>query len=106
MQANGISLTDIKIGQGAEKFLSVFELAFRIPESHGTAAIEGEVASEIRFGFVFLQVVPVGPGKDSPIHPFRVFPWGVFPVFGEFNTGTFVGAAVVPRHGSLHGERG
>jgi hypothetical protein len=85
VQADGVPLTDIEIGKSGDEFFCILELACRGPETHGTTAVQYELASEVRFSLEFLEVIPVCPGEYSPIHPSRVFARRVFPVLGKLN---------------------
>ena len=105
VQTHRISLPDVEIGKCTDELFRILELAGGRSEIHGTAAVQGELAPEVRFGLEFLEIIPIGPGKDPPIHSFGIFSRRVLPVLREFNAGALVRASVMTRYASLHGER-
>jgi hypothetical protein len=86
VQTYGIPLADIEIGKRADELFCVLELACGCPEAHGTAAVQCELAPEVRFGLKFLEVIPVGSGEYSPVHSFGIFSRCVFPILRKFHT--------------------
>ena len=104
MKSNGVPLADVEVGEGADETLAELELALRVAEAHGSAAVEGEVASQVGLGLELLEVIAVGAGEHPPVHTLGILARSILTVLGEFHAGTLVRATVMPGYASLHGK--